>query len=134
MVLILFVITLFLCKGSDCMIIKYPNTPVPTVEIKAENDDIKMGFTNENRKLFVQVITSHSQDGTNVGQAACILDKEELEEYINVLKGMHELMQEKDKTGSVKKVPKECYELFGSDLDGCSTQENEGCGRCPLYK
>lgn len=29
-------------------------------------------------------------------------------------------------------IPKECYEEFGADLDGCSTQENEGCGRCKL--
>jgi hypothetical protein len=31
-------------------------------------------------------------------------------------------------------VPEECYEDFGSDLDGCSTQENEGCGRCNYRK
>ena len=29
-------------------------------------------------------------------------------------------------------IPKECYEEYGQDLDGCSTQENEGCGRCKL--
>ena len=39
-----------------------------------------------------------------------------------------------DGTGYIKEVPKECYEKFGLDLDGCSTQEEEGCGRCPLYK
>ena len=27
-------------------------------------------------------------------------------------------------------TPAECYELYGKDLDGCSTQQNEGCGRC----
>lgn len=32
------------------------------------------------------------------------------------------------------KVPKECYEKFGQDLDGCSTQSSEGCGRCSIYK
>ena len=32
------------------------------------------------------------------------------------------------------RVPIECYEQFGTDLDGCSTQQNEGCGRChPEY-
>ena len=29
-----------------------------------------------------------------------------------------------------KVVPDECYEKYGTDLDGCSTQQNEGCGRC----
>lgn len=29
-------------------------------------------------------------------------------------------------------VPKECFEQYGQDLDGCSTQENEGCSRCRL--
>ena len=29
-----------------------------------------------------------------------------------------------------KVVPDECYEKYGADLDGCSTQQNEGCGRC----
>lgn len=33
--------------------------------------------------------------------------------------------------GNIVKASKECYRMFGSDLDGCSTQENEGCGRCP---
>ena len=31
-------------------------------------------------------------------------------------------------------IPKECYEQYGKDLDGCSTQSNEGCGRCSLNK
>ena len=31
-------------------------------------------------------------------------------------------------------IPKECYEEYGSDLDSCSTQQNEGCGRCRLAK
>ncbi len=30
------------------------------------------------------------------------------------------------------KIPKECYEEYGKDLDGCSTQELESCGRCIL--
>jgi len=30
-------------------------------------------------------------------------------------------------------VPKECFEQYGRDLDGCSTQENEGCSRCRLF-
>lgn len=34
----------------------------------------------------------------------------------------------------VNRVPIECYEQFGTDLDGCSTQQNEGCGRCHLVK
>jgi hypothetical protein len=34
----------------------------------------------------------------------------------------------------INKVPDICKELYGSDLDSCSTQENEGCGRCSLYK
>lgn len=32
------------------------------------------------------------------------------------------------------KVPDECYQKYGSDLDGCSTQEREGCGSCVLAK
>jgi len=32
------------------------------------------------------------------------------------------------------KVPDECYREYGSDLDGCSTQEREGCGSCILAK
>ena len=32
----------------------------------------------------------------------------------------------------VVKVPSECYKKYGQDLDSCSTQENEGCGRCSL--
>ena len=31
-------------------------------------------------------------------------------------------------------IPKECYEKYGPDLDGCSTQENEGCHYCRLAK
>ena len=31
-------------------------------------------------------------------------------------------------------IPKECYEEYGQDLDGCSTQEREGCGSCILAK
>lgn len=34
----------------------------------------------------------------------------------------------------VNRVPRDCYEQFGADLDGCSTQQNEGCGRCHLVK
>lgn len=30
------------------------------------------------------------------------------------------------------KIPKECYEEYGKDLDSCSTQELKGCGRCIL--
>ena len=30
--------------------------------------------------------------------------------------------------------PNECYEQFGLDLDGCSTQEERGCVGCRLYK
>jgi hypothetical protein len=30
----------------------------------------------------------------------------------------------------VNRVPKECYEQFGKDLDGCSRQQNEGCTGC----
>lgn len=29
-----------------------------------------------------------------------------------------------------KIVPKECYEQFGKDLDGCSRQQLGGCGGC----
>lgn len=29
-------------------------------------------------------------------------------------------------------VPDECYEQYGDDLDGCSTQEREGCGNCKI--
>lgn len=36
--------------------------------------------------------------------------------------------------GKVVKANEECYEMFGKDLDGCSTQQNEGCGRCNLSK
>lgn len=32
------------------------------------------------------------------------------------------------------RIPNGCYINYGSDLDGCSTQENEGCGRCILYR
>jgi hypothetical protein len=32
------------------------------------------------------------------------------------------------------RVPNGCYINYGKDLDGCSTQQNEGCGRCILYK
>ena len=32
------------------------------------------------------------------------------------------------------KIPAECYKEFGADLDGCSTQEREGCGACHLAK
>lgn len=34
--------------------------------------------------------------------------------------------------GLVVKAPNSCREEFGADLDGCSTQSNEGCGRCHL--
>lgn len=32
------------------------------------------------------------------------------------------------------KAPKECYEQYGQDLDGCSTQEEHGCKGCILFK
>jgi hypothetical protein len=35
---------------------------------------------------------------------------------------------------TIRRVPEECYEKYGQDLDSCSTQENEGCGRCHLFK
>jgi len=35
---------------------------------------------------------------------------------------------------SIGAVPKECFEAYGNDLDGCSTQSNEGCSRCNLLK
>lgn len=28
------------------------------------------------------------------------------------------------------RVPQQCYEEFGQDLDGCSRQENQGCKGC----
>ena len=28
------------------------------------------------------------------------------------------------------RVPRQCYEEFGQDLDGCSRQENQGCKGC----
>jgi hypothetical protein len=31
-------------------------------------------------------------------------------------------------------IPNGCYINYGKDLDGCSTQQNEGCGRCILYR
>lgn len=38
------------------------------------------------------------------------------------------------KCNQIPKVPDECYEQFGADLDGCSTQEREGCGSCHYRK
>lgn len=35
---------------------------------------------------------------------------------------------------SKKRVPKECYEEFGQDLDGCSRQELGGCKGCFMLK
>jgi ribosomal protein S2 len=32
------------------------------------------------------------------------------------------------------RIPEECYIEYGKDLDGCSTQSNEGCGRCVLFR
>jgi len=31
-------------------------------------------------------------------------------------------------------IPKECYRMYGSDLDACSRQENEGCSVCPCLE
>ena len=31
-------------------------------------------------------------------------------------------------------IDAECYKEFGSDLDGCSRQENEGCNGCGCCK
>ena len=31
-----------------------------------------------------------------------------------------------------KVAPPHCYVYYGKDLGACSTQENEGCGRCSL--
>jgi hypothetical protein len=31
-------------------------------------------------------------------------------------------------------IPNGCYINYGKDLDGCSTQQNEGCSRCSLYR
>jgi len=47
----------------------------------------------------------------------------------NLTEGIQLLSQTK-KSGS---VPKECYEEYGADLDGCSTQEREGCGSCHCF-
>lgn len=35
---------------------------------------------------------------------------------------------------ATRRVSEECYRLYGADLDKCSTQSNEGCGRCILYR
>lgn len=74
------------------MIIKYPINTTPTVEIKVENDTVKMGFASEIKQLFVQVVTSYSKSGVNLGQGCLTLNKEELREYIGVLKDMHKQM------------------------------------------
>lgn len=31
-------------------------------------------------------------------------------------------------------IPNGCYINYGNDLDGCSTQQEEGCKRCILYR
>jgi regulator of replication initiation timing len=31
-------------------------------------------------------------------------------------------------------IPNGCYINYGKDLDGCSTQQNEGCSRCVLFR
>lgn len=74
------------------MEIKYEKTPVQIIDIKIQNDTIKMGFVNEDKQLFAQVITLYSQNGTNVGQAGCTLNKEELKQYISTLEEMYKQM------------------------------------------
>lgn len=74
------------------MIIKYPISTVPTVDIKIENDTVKIGFANATKQLFIQITTSYSSNGTNIGQSSVTLNKDELKEYMNVLEEMYNQM------------------------------------------
>lgn len=62
--------------------------------------------------------------------------KEYIKMYDKNLKSVDEIkvIYKKDEQKKKNTVPNECYKEFGNDLDSCSTQENEGCGRCILYK
>jgi hypothetical protein len=45
-----------------------------------------------------------------------------------LIEGMNKLYPMPKKYGYT--VPEECYKEYGSDLDSCSRQENEGCKGC----
>lgn len=70
----------------------------------------------------------------------------EKEKYINKMKKLKEIerkIEDYEKTTSIThknpvtqsivyEIPQKCIDDFGIDLDKCSTQQNEGCGRCNL--
>jgi hypothetical protein len=85
--------------------------------------------------IVVQILdTSNKED---IGKRLCYVSRGPWYVPQVVFEEDLELVEEQSVQTVQKKnrdVPLECYEQFGQDLDGCSTQENEGCGRCPLYK
>jgi hypothetical protein len=40
--------------------------------------------------------------------------------------------QIKEQNKTVKKAHEQCYKEYGNDLDACSQQQNEGCGKCRI--
>jgi hypothetical protein len=59
----------------------------------------------------------------------------ELEEELEFYKNSTSITYKNPVTSSfIYAVPQKCIDDFGKDLDRCSTQQNEGCGRCSLVK
>ena len=59
--------------------------------------------------------------------------KKQIKELTEWQKSLAASWEREFKTRKIS-IPKQCYEDYGKDLDGCSTQQNEGCGRCNLAK
>jgi len=70
------------------------------------------------------------------------IDREEYDNKMEKLKNLEKkfkkyfsVSHENPITSSIIcEVPQKCIDDFGKDLDKCSTQQNEGCGRCSLVK
>lgn len=87
-------------------------------------------------------LTKRNDNGVAYMAIADTLPKrqQEIEGYKPILEALYAMFQklayyeDKEEQEAAGKTPDECYKKYGSDLEGCSTQSNEGCGRCFLFR
>ena len=110
---------------------------------RAKNGFLGKKYREEimNKKEFIKLLATETRfdiaDSTELVEDIMkfSVDIEDIK-IMYVSKGLPGLITYKNRLSWAvpNKVPKICYDLYGSDLDGCSHQESEGCGRCLVYK
>lgn len=92
--------------------------------------------------IKVARLTKRTENGVAYMAIADALPKrqQEIEGSKPILEALYAMFQklayyeDKEEQEAAGKTPDECYKEYGSDLDGCSTQSNEGCGRCSIFR